>query len=128
MGRQAIWTASGRCGFPAGSYNILFSFIGYETKSIRFTGKNLADFARITLQQEAVEMDDVVVTGIYRRKKESFTGSSTTFKAEELKSVGTANVLQSLRTLDPSFKIMETTGSVPTPTACRTSKSGARAA
>lgn len=28
---------------PAGSYNILFSFIGYETKSIRFTGKNLAD-------------------------------------------------------------------------------------
>ncbi len=91
---------------PAGSYNILFSFIGYETKSIRFTGKNLADFARITLQQEAVEMDDVVVTGIYRRKKESFTGSSTTFKAEELKSVGTANVLQSLRTLDPSFKIM----------------------
>ncbi len=92
---------------PAGSYNILFSFIGYETKSIRFTGKNLADFARITLQQEAVEMDDVVVTGIYRRKKESFTGSSTTFKAEELKSVGTANVLQSLRTLDPSFKIME---------------------
>ena len=49
----------------------------------------------------------MVVTGIYQRKKESFTGSSTTFKGEELKSVGSQNVLQSLRTLDPSFKIME---------------------
>lgn len=92
---------------PAGSYNVVFSFIGYETKTIRFTGKNFAEFAQVSLKQEAVEIEDVVVTGIYRRKKESFTGSSATFKAEELKSVGTANVLQSLRTLDPSFKIME---------------------
>ena len=53
------------------------------------------------------QIEDVVVTGIYRRKKESFTGSSSTFKAEELKAVGTQNLLQSIRTLDPSFKIME---------------------
>lgn len=59
------------------------------------------------MQQQLQEIKDVVVTGIYQRKKESFTGSSTTFKGEELKSVGSQNVLQSLRTLDPSFKIME---------------------
>ena len=52
-------------------------------------------------------MDEVVVTGIFTRKKESFTGSSTTFKAEELKAVGASNLVQSLRTLDPSFKIVE---------------------
>ena len=59
------------------------------------------------MQQQLQEIKDVVVTGIYQRKKESFTGSSTTFRGEELKSVGSQNVLQSLRTLDPSFKIME---------------------
>ena len=59
------------------------------------------------MQQQLQEIKDVVVTVIYQRKKESFTGSSTTFKGEELKSVGSQNVLQSLRTLDPSFKIME---------------------
>ena len=52
-------------------------------------------------------MDEVVVTGIYERKSESFTGSATTFKSEELKRIGGQNVLQSLKTLDPSFTIME---------------------
>ena len=48
-----------------------------------------------------------MVTGIYQRKKESFTGSTATFKKEELKMVGSQNLIQSLRTLDPSFAIME---------------------
>ena len=48
-----------------------------------------------------------MVTGIYQRKKESFTGSATTFKKEELKMVGSQNLIQSLKTLDPSFSIME---------------------
>ncbi len=92
---------------PAGTYNIVFSFIGYESVVRKFTGSNVADFKQIVLKQATETIEEVVVTGIYQRKKESFTGSSTTFKAEELKSVGTSNVLQSLRTLDPSFKIME---------------------
>ncbi len=92
---------------PLGDYNVIFSFIGYEKVVKKFDGKNATDFFRIFMKPEAVQMEDVVVTGIYQRKKESFTGSSTTFKAEELKAVGTQNVLQSLRTLDPSFKIME---------------------
>ena len=53
------------------------------------------------------QLADVVVTGVYERKKESFTGASATFKTDELKAVGTSNILQSLSTLDPSFKMME---------------------
>lgn len=86
---------------------IVFSFIGYETQEIKFTGNNYKTFKRVTLQQMALEMDDVVVTGVYERKKDSFTGASATFGGDELKSVGTQSVLQSLKTLDPSFKIME---------------------
>lgn len=92
---------------PEGEYSIVFSFVGLQTQAVKFSGNNFSDFRKIVMLPEAVEMEDVVVTGIYQRKKESFTGSAATFNAEELKSVGTQNVLQSLRTLDPSFRIME---------------------
>ena len=68
--------------------NIVLSFIGYKKTVIRYTGNNQADFAKIMLKSEAQNIKDVVVTGVYRRKKESFTGSSATFKGDELKSVG----------------------------------------
>ncbi len=95
--------------------NIVFSFIGYKKMLVRYDGKNGAAFAKVVMKVEAQDIKDVVVTGVYRRKKESFTGSSTTFKIEELKSVGAQNILQSLKTLDPSFKIMDNnlTGSNP---------------
>lgn len=40
-------------------------------------------------------------------KKKSFTGSSQTYKAEELKSVGNQNLIQSLKVLDPAFAVLE---------------------
>lgn len=92
---------------PAEECNIIFSFIGYEKIVKHFNGKNASSFANVVMKQALMEIKDVVVTGVYQRKKESFTGSSTTFKGDELKSVGSQNVLQSLKTLDPSFKIMD---------------------
>ena len=92
---------------PVGVYNIMFSFIGYEIHVKHYNGRNLAEFQKVSLTPTSVEVADVVVTGVYQRKKESFTGSATTFKSKELKAVGTQSVLQSLRTLDPSFKISE---------------------
>lgn len=84
---------------------IEISCVGFETKEliVKPTDINLS----VTLKESAMEMDDVIVTGIYTRKAESFTGSSATFKAQDLKRVGGQNVLQSLKTLDPSFNIME---------------------
>ena len=61
----------------------------------------------IMLREEDVKLEDVVVTGIFTRKKESFTGSASTYSAAELKTMGTQNVLQSLKTLDPAFAILE---------------------
>ena len=49
----------------------------------------------------------MVVTGIFERKAESFTGSSVSMKAEDLKRVGNQNVFQSLRSLDPSLMIFD---------------------
>ena len=83
---------------------LVFSFIGMDSKEVTYTGQQTIN---VTLVASATEIDEVVITGIYTRKKESFTGSSQTYRDEELKMVGNANVLQSLKTLDPSFAIIE---------------------
>ena len=88
---------------------IVFSYIGYDDVVKLYTQKNSGSFARIVMNANAEQLADVVVTGVYERKKESFTGASATFKTDDLKAVGSTNVLQSLKTLDPSFKMMENT-------------------
>ena len=84
---------------------LVFSFLGMTTKEVVWKGSNL----KVVLEEDAMKMEDLVVTGIYQRKRESFTGSSTTFTGEALKAVGNQNILQSLKTIDPSFAIIENT-------------------
>lgn len=81
---------------------ISFSFIGMETKDVKYTGQTELN---VVLEEATMEMDEVVVTGIFERKLDSYTGSAATYKTEDLKMIGSQNVLQSLRTLDPSFHI-----------------------
>ena len=89
--------------FPNTAGTVLqFSFIGMKTTEVTFSGQ--AEL-KIVLEEETTQMDEVVVTGIFERKSESFTGSATTYKKEDLKMMGSQNILQSLKTLDPSFHI-----------------------
>lgn len=90
-----------RVSSPADS--LVFSFVGYHTKVFSTEGTLL----NVKLEPLLTEVDDVVVTGIYTRDKQSFTGSASTFSGKELKEIGTQNVIQSLRTLDPSFNLLE---------------------
>ncbi|MCM1107612.1 MAG: SusC/RagA family TonB-linked outer membrane protein [Clostridium sp.] len=92
---------------PDGSYKVTISFMGYDKKELQLTAANANDFKRIVLTPASTAIEEVVVTGIYQRKKESFTGSAATYNGIELKKIGTQNVLQSLKTLDPSFKIAD---------------------
>ena len=75
-----------------------------NTQEIAYAGK---DVINVTLQDEASEIDEVVVTGMFTRKTESYTGSAKTYKTEELKEIGNQNILQSLSALDPSFVIAD---------------------
>ncbi|MDR2129566.1 MAG: carboxypeptidase-like regulatory domain-containing protein, partial [Odoribacteraceae bacterium] len=91
---------------PAGKTRLLFSFVGMEGQAVEVdpaAGKEIV----VKLKESRVELEDVVITGIYTRAKESFTGSASTYSAAELKRAGTHNVLQGLKTLDPSFTIIE---------------------
>lgn len=92
---------------PKQQCEVLFSYVGYDDKVIAYNLKNASAFSKVVMFTNVTQLADVVVTGVYERKKESFTGASATFKTDELKAVGTSNILQSLSTLDPSFKMME---------------------
>lgn len=81
-----------------------FSYMGLKSFELMVTKSEILN---ITLEEESQLLNESVITGISQRKKESFTGSSATFTAKELKSVGNIGILQSLKTLDPSFKITE---------------------
>lgn len=55
----------------------------------------------------AVLNEVVINNGMFTRNKESFTGAASVYTGAELRAVGTKNALQSLKTLDPSFIILE---------------------
>lgn len=84
---------------------LVFSFVGMKTMEL--VVKDSQKPIDVVLEEEQEDLEEVVVTGIYTRKKESFTGSSKTYKTEDLKMVGTQNIIQSLKTLDPAFNVLE---------------------
>lgn len=84
---------------------VIVSLMSFQDQEITFNGKNAKAFERIVLEEDSFQIEQVVVTGVFERKKESFSGSAATYKADELKVVGSQNMLQSLATIDPSFKI-----------------------
>lgn len=99
-----------RLVLPADTATLVVSFIGMKTVSVKLPLLKAGEVRKeltIVLRDEDVKLEDVIVTGIFTRKKESFTGSASTYSASELKTMGTQNVLQSLKTLDPAFAIIE---------------------
>ena len=85
---------------------IQISYVGMLVKEVVISESNLKDII-IALVPDNIAVEDVVVTGIFTRKSESYTGSSTTLTAKDLKRVGNQNIFQSLRNLDPSLYIMD---------------------
>ncbi len=82
---------------------LVFSFIGMKSQEIKIgEQKNL----KVVLIEDKKSLEEVVITGYFQRAKESFTGTTVSVKAEELKQFGNNNLIQSLQVFDPSFKIV----------------------
>lgn len=90
------------------------SYIGFIPKVVNLTSANSYE---VQLKQESNAIDEVVVTGAFERKANTYTGAVTTVKGEDLKKVGNANVLQSLKNIDPSFVQIENLGAGSNPNA-----------
>ena len=89
---------------PQGKYTFIVSYIGMLTQEVRaVSGKRMT----IRMASDAVAVQETVVTGIYTRNIESFTGSVATFSGDDLKKIAPQGVLKSLAALDPSIIIAE---------------------
>lgn len=84
--------------------HLTVTFIGFKAETVALT--DAASYA-IVLSPDAKSIGEVVVNGMFTRRAESYTGSTSTFSQSELQSVGNQNILRSLANLDPSFQIVE---------------------
>ncbi len=92
---------------------LLFTYIGHTAEIVAVNNRKVIN---VTLKEETKQLEGVVInTGVTVRKKELITGAVTTFRGEELRQVSTQNAVQALKSLDPSFIVVNNniTGSNP---------------
>ncbi len=87
---------------PGGEGTLVVSYVGMLTQEIVIDGR--LEIA-VKLEEAQTEIDAVVVTGIFERSKEGFTGSATTVTGDQIRQLGAGNPLKALSMIDPSFTI-----------------------
>lgn len=85
---------------PTTAKEIEVSFLGFTTQVVTLTSK---ESYQIKLSDASEVLEEVVVTGAFTRKANTYTGAVSTVKSEELLKIGNQNLLSSLANLDPSF-------------------------
>jgi len=83
------------------------SFIGYKTVQLVATS---AELARVTLQEDAMALDELVVIGYGSVKKNDMTGSVIAVKAEELNRGALTSPQELLRGKVPGVNIVSSNG------------------
>lgn len=84
---------------PAGK-KLQISYIGMKSLTV-----NAAQGMEVLMESDAQVLKDVVVTGIFKKARESYTGAATTISQDKLKMYKGSNLLQTLRNADASLNI-----------------------
>ena len=92
---------------PGPEFVLEFSFIGMKTREVKVKPRDGRADLEVVLEMDQNELDQVVVTGIFNRRKESYTGSAVTMKGEDIKKVSTTNIAKAISVIDPSFRVMD---------------------
>lgn len=87
---------------PEGEHVLVFSMIGMKMQEFPLGTRTELD---VTLQEEVAEMEEVVVTGIFKKAKESYTGAVSSIDKEQLKIYKGQNLLQTLKNIDVSINL-----------------------
>ena len=93
-------------GVPADAV-LTVEFMGYKPARIYVADYKEGHNHRVVLEPDAQTIQETVVTGIFTRKKDSFTGAVQAISSEDIKRVANSNVIQALKNIDPSLLIME---------------------
>lgn len=93
-------------GLPGGT-TLLIEMMGYKPQEFKVSDIPQGERMKIYLEPDAETLQETVVTGIFTRRKDSFTGSVQTVTSDEIKKISNANVIASLKVIDPSMVVLE---------------------
>lgn len=81
-----------------------FTYVGYKERTLSLGNQeNIV----IKLDEDENQLSEVVVNGYYNRKRESFTGSEISIKAEQLQDLGATNIMSTISAFNPSLRMTE---------------------
>ena len=83
------------------------SYVGYREQKVSVADKNNID---VTLQEDAMGLDEVVVVGYGTMKKKDLTGSVASVKTDDIQAVAGANVLQAMQAKVPGVDLQQSDG------------------
>ena len=89
---------------------LVFSFIGMETKEVKYTGK---DTINVTLKESVTQLNEVVVnTGYQQIDARKNTSAITTIRAEDIVTPGLQTIDQMLEGRVPGLTFLQNTGQI----------------
>lgn len=92
---------------PASSKTLVFSFVGMKSQEIELTSESVIN---VTLKEENVGIDEVVVVGYGVQKKETVVGAITQVDNQSLMRSGTSNVTNAIAGKLSGVLTMQQTG------------------
>jgi TonB-linked SusC/RagA family outer membrane protein len=92
---------------PSDGAIISFSFIGYKTERITYSGQPVVD---VKLFQSIEEISEVVVIGYGTQKKSDLTGSVSGVKAKDIVATNPVNIEQALQGRVPGLVMVSNSG------------------
>ncbi len=81
---------------------ITISSTAYKEATVTIDKKEIV----IIMAADIVDMEEVVVTGVFTRNQNTYSGATTTIKKEELERTGSLNIINALGSIDPAFNIL----------------------
>lgn len=91
------------------SISLLFSFIGMETREIKYSGQKPLN---VVMKEEQKELQEVVVTGYQTLDKRRNTSAVQTLKMDDIKVPGVQTIDQLLESRVPGMIFMQNSGQV----------------
>lgn len=112
-----VGTSNGTISDVDGEFKLLIgktatlriSYIGYIEQTVVIAKDQVS--VSIIMKEDAQVLEDVVVTGYFTKKKESYTGSAISYKGEDLQAVASNNLLEALTSITPGMVMVEQTES-----------------
>lgn len=106
--RGTSTTADGSFSFrvPTDETHVAFSMVGMKPLTLPIGSGELA----VVMHTDVIESEALVITGYVPKARNSFTGTATQVKGEDLVKVNPTNMLQALQVYDPSFVVSDIAG------------------